>query len=205
MTDPFTNREMVIYALSLLGGATKKYHTEDIAFKCFELWPTVFSWTKYPQYPDKEVVRFGLTDARKEKYGTLVDGRAGQNRGQTKITGRKPTSDGWILTDAGVKWIEGNMGRLESIGTVTKDHRQKSLQILSKVKQHKVFALYNDNPERFFPSIGDLADLLKCRVDADDIVWRDRLERIRKHAVAAGQDEYGQFIEKCAEAYEKER
>ena len=205
MSDSFTNREMAIYALYLLGGATSKYHTEDIAFKCFELWPTVFSWTKYPQYPDKEVVRSGLTDARKEKYGTLVDGRAGQTRGQSNITGRKPTSDGWVLTDAGVKWINENTGRLESVGTVTKDHRQKSLQLLGKVKRHKVFTMYVDNPERFFPSIGDLADLLKCRVDADDMVWRDRLERIRKHAVAAGQDEYGRFIDKCAEAYEKQR
>ena len=64
MDDTFANREMVLYALYILGGATKKCHTEDIAFKCFQLWPTVFSWTKYSQYPDKEIVRFGLTDSR---------------------------------------------------------------------------------------------------------------------------------------------
>ena len=104
MSDSFTNREMAIYALYLLGGATSKYHTEDIAFKCFELWPTVFSWTKYPQYPDKEVVRSGLTDARKEKYGALVDGRAGQTRGQSNITGRKPTSDGWTKPVPRLAW-----------------------------------------------------------------------------------------------------
>ncbi len=205
MSDSFTNPEMVIYALYLLGGATKKYHTEDIAFKCFELWPTVFSWTKYPEYPDKDVVRHGLTDARREKYGALVDGRAGQTLGQSNITGRKPTSDGWVLTDAGVKWIEENKSRFKAAGNITKDHRQKSLQVLREVKRHKVFGMYSDNPERFYPSIGDLADMLKCRVDADDIVWKDRFERIRKHAVASGQEEFIGFVEKSMEAYQQQQ
>ena len=205
MDDSFSNRELVLYALYLLGGATKKCHTEEIAIMCFELWPTVFSWTKYSQYPDKDVVRSGLTDAHKEKYGTLVDGRAGQTHGQFKKTGRQPTSDGWVLTDTGVKWIEENKSRFEAADNITKDHRQKSLQVLRKIRQHKVFALYDDSPERFYPSIGELADLLRCRVDADDVVWKDRFERIRKHAVATGQEEFIGFIEKSMEAYQKQQ
>ncbi len=205
MDDSFANREMVLYALYLLGGATNKCHTEDIASKCFELWPTVFSWTKYSQYPDKEIVRSGLIDSRKAKYGNLVDGRAGQTRGQSKKTGRRPTADGWTLTDAGVKWIETNISRFQSAGNITKDHRQKSLRFLKKIRGHEVFALYDDNPEKFYPSIGDLADLLRCRVDADDAVWRDRFERIRKHAIATGQDEYAGFVEKSIVAYQRQQ
>ena len=205
MDDSFANQELVVYALYLLGGATKKCHTEDIAIKCFEIWPTVFSWTKYPEYPDKEVVRHGLIDARREKYGNLVEGRAGKTRGHSNKTGREPTSDGWILTDAGVRWIEDNESRFESAGNITKDHRQKSLRFLKKIRGHEVFALYDDNPEKFYPSIGDLADLLRCRVDADDEVWRDRFERIRKHAVATGQDEYIGFVEKGIAAYQRQQ
>ncbi len=205
MDDSFANREMVVYALYLLGGATDKCHTEDIAFKCFELWPTVFSWTKYSRFPDKEIVRFGLVDSRKVKFGNLVDGRAGQARGQSKKTGRRPTADGWTLTDAGIKWIENNISRFELAGEITKDHRQKSMQVLSKVRRHDVFALYDDSSQEFYPSIGDLADLLRCRVDADDAVWRDRFERIRKHAVATGQDEFIGFVEKSIEAYRRQK
>lgn len=205
MGDTFANREMVLYALYALGGATEKCHTEDIAAKCYEFWPTVFSWTKYPQFPDKEIVRFGLTDSRKDKYGALVDGRAGQNRGQSRKTGRRPASDGWTLTDAGVKWVEDNLSRFESTGNITKSHRQKSMQYLSKVKRHKVFSLYSDSHEKFYPSIGDLADLLRCRVDADEVIWKDRFERIRKHAVATGQKDLIGFIEKSINAYEKQR
>lgn len=204
MGDTFANRELVVYALYMLGGATNKCHTEDIAFKCFELWPTIFSWTKYSQYPDKEIVRSGLVDSRKEKFGNLVDGRAGQARGQSKKTGRRPVADGWTLTDAGVNWIEDNVSRFQQAGEITKDHRQKSMVYLSRVRRHRVFALYVDNPQKFYPSIGDLADLLRCRVDADDAVWRDRFERIRKHAVATGQDEYIGFVEKSIEAYRRQ-
>ena len=205
MDDNFTNREMVVYVPYSLGGATKRFHTEDIALKCYELWPSAFSWTKHPEFPDKDIVRVALTDARKEKYGFLVDGRTGQTRGQANRTKRRKTGDGWSLTDEGVSWSEQNKTRFESAGQVTKDHRQKSMQLLARVKKHKVFGLYNDNPDKFYPRIGDLADLLRCRVDADDTVWRDRLERIRKHAIAVDQGEFADFIEKCLEAYQEQR
>lgn len=205
MDQTFTNREMVVFALYSLGGATKRFHTEDIALKCFELWPSAFSWTKYPQFPDKDIVRVALTDARKEKYGFLVDGRTGQTRGQSARTKRQRAADGWSLTDAGVSWSEANKERFESAGAVTKEHRQKSMQFLSRVRKHKSFSLYDDNPEKFYPSIGDLADLLRCRVDADDAVWQERFERIRKHAVATGQEEFIGFVEKSIRAYEQQR
>ncbi|GAH04277.1 unnamed protein product, partial [marine sediment metagenome] len=144
MTETFTNREMVVYALYSLGGATKRFHTEDIALKCYELWPSAFSWTKYPQYPDKDIVRVALTDARKEKYGYLLDGRSGQTRGQSNRTKREKAADGWSLTDSGVHWSEANKQRFESAGPVTKKHRQKSMLFLRRVKKHKVFALYDD-------------------------------------------------------------
>ena len=201
----FTNREMVVYALYSLGGATKSFHTEDIAHKCFELWPSTFSWTKYTEYPDKDIVRVALTDARKEKYGFLVDGRAGQTRGQSNRTNRQRASDGWMLTDSGIHWSEENKSRFETTGHIAKDHRQKSMLALRRVKGHKVFSEYIEHPNKFYPSIGDLADLLRCRVDAEQAVWMGRLERIRRHAVATSQDELVNFLEKCTKAYEDQR
>lgn len=205
--SPLPNREIVILALHLLGGATRTVHTEDIALKCFEIAPDSFSWTKYTQYPDKDIVRVALTDARKEKYGALVDGRSGQKRGQFQRTQRDPVTDGWTLTSAGVHWVEQNAERFRPLGVTeaTKEHRQKTLQFLSRVKRHRVFKLYEDSPNRFFPTIGDLADLVRCRVDAEDGVWRDRFERIKKHAVALGNEHVIDFIQKSIRAYEEQR
>ena len=95
------NRELVVYALFLLGGDTNRVHTEDVALKCFELCPQSFSWVKHAEYPDKDIVRVALTDARKEHYGALVEGRAGQRHGLTAKTKRGPVPDGWILTATG--------------------------------------------------------------------------------------------------------
>ncbi len=40
------NSELVVYALYLLGGESHPVHTEDVALKCFELFPDSFSWVK---------------------------------------------------------------------------------------------------------------------------------------------------------------
>ena len=39
----YPNRQLVVYALYLLGGDTERVHTEDIALRCFELFPASFS------------------------------------------------------------------------------------------------------------------------------------------------------------------
>src|SRR2546427_7389250 len=115
MQEALPNRELVIYVLSLLGGESKRLHTEDITVKCHELFPGSFSWTKYPNYPDKDIVRVALTDARKSQHGALVEGRSGQKRGQSAKTNRGPVPDGWMLTRAGVQWVSENKERLASL------------------------------------------------------------------------------------------
>ena len=54
MANKIFSREMVVYVLGLLGGESRKIHTEDIAIKCHSLFPDSFSWTKYPEIPDKD-------------------------------------------------------------------------------------------------------------------------------------------------------
>lgn len=90
MTEQKPNRELVVYALSVLGGDSKPIHTEDIALKCHELFPESFSWTKHPEIPDKDIVRVALTDARKRQHGVLVEGRTGQRQGHSAKTKRRP-------------------------------------------------------------------------------------------------------------------
>jgi hypothetical protein len=201
MSESLSSREIVVYALYLLGGAAQRCHTEDVALKCFELAPDSFSWTKYPKYPDKDVVRVALTDAKKEKYGNLVEGRAGLRSGHHKKSGRGRATDGWELTTAGIEWVDANKDRLESIGASdreAKEHRQKSLQALKRLKSHAAFTRFIDSPERFTISIGELADLFRCRVDADVPIWNERVSRYRKHAQATKQEQMIEFLEACS-------
>ena len=123
-----------------------------------------------------------LTDARKDKYGALVDGRSGEKQGQFRTTKRSPVSDGWTLTEAGVVWIKENEARLEVHGGrgSLKSHRQRVLKQLSKVTRHSLYLSYLKKGEEFTPSIGDVAALVRCRVDAPREVWMNTIFYDRK-------------------------
>jgi hypothetical protein len=87
-----TNLDVVVVALSLLGGDRHQVDTEDIAVRAQEIAPGRFVWRKYPQQINLELVRVALSDGKKREYGSLVLG-----------SGNK----GWMLTDAGRKRAAG--------------------------------------------------------------------------------------------------
>src|SRR5580765_1329574 len=113
------NRELVVYALYVAGGATSRVHTEDLALKCWELFPDSFSWTKYPTYPDKDIVRVALTDARKDKYGGLISGRVEGHTGDSK----GGDAEGWLLTEKGLAWIKQNLTLFEDRSTTSPERK----------------------------------------------------------------------------------
>lgn len=82
--------EVTVLAVSELGGAARSVDTEDIAIRCHEFAPTLFSWRKYPTQVNLEIVRVSLSDAKKQKNGQLLAG-----------SGR----DGWRLTRKGLEWL----------------------------------------------------------------------------------------------------
>src|SRR5438128_1542724 len=84
--------QLAAVAVYLLGGAERSIDTEDIAHKCHELAPSMFSWQKYKDQINLELVRVSLSDAKKEKNGRLLSG-----------SGR----EGWRLSSMGLDWIMG--------------------------------------------------------------------------------------------------
>lgn len=99
--QPLTRRvepkqlEVAVAAIYLLGGAERSIDTEDAAVKCHQLAPRFFSWQKYKDQINLELVRVGLSDAKKAKNGALLSG-----------SGR----EGWRLTTRGLDWVS-NEGR----------------------------------------------------------------------------------------------
>jgi hypothetical protein len=82
--------EVAVAAIYLLGGAERSIDTEDAAVKCHELAPGLFSWQKHKDQINLELVRVGLSDAKKPKNGALLSG-----------SGR----EGWRLTARGLDWV----------------------------------------------------------------------------------------------------
>ncbi len=93
-----SNSEIVTVAVYLLGGDRKEVDTEDVAMKVNELAPGRFTWRKYKDQINIEIVRAFLSDAKKEKYGVYLQG-----------TG----SIGWLLTDAGLRFAKAGLKRLK--------------------------------------------------------------------------------------------
>lgn len=81
--------EMVTLAVYLLGGAQKAIDTEDIAVKAHELSPGRFSWKKYPNQINLELIRVYLSDAKTKGDYVIGAGRTG-----------------WRLTQKGLAWAE---------------------------------------------------------------------------------------------------
>ena len=86
-----SNVYLVTIALANLGGHEKAVDSEDLAIHVNELAPGKFTWRKYPQYIDIQIVNQALYDARRPRNGRLVFGS---------------NTKGWTLTKSGMQWIQ---------------------------------------------------------------------------------------------------
>ena len=202
-SDEFPNRHLVVFALYVAGGATKRVHTEDLAKKAHELFPQRFSWERYPEIPDKDVVRVSLVEARRDRLGPLVEGRAGRGRGHRNDKGGR-AADGWVMTDVGITWLNEHKSALEeeAANPSLREHRQKDLrQLKSRVKSHPLWMRFTNEGVRFAPTLGEIAQLMRCRVDASPRVWDKRFDQLRQQALGTQQDDVVCFVDMCRAAY----
>lgn len=120
-----THTEFVTWAVYLLGGDQKRIDTEDVAVKAFKLAPGRFSWRKYPEQINLELVRVYLSDAKKPEHGELLTG-----------SGRT----GWSLTRKGLGWLASARSRLQALGTsepVRRPSRAGSIDSSRRDREHK--------------------------------------------------------------------
>jgi hypothetical protein len=107
------------------------------------------------------------------------------------------------LTPAGIEFVQANKERLEEFAHVgeVKEHRQKSLKQLRRLRSHLLFQRFEREEEEFSPSLGEMADLLRCRVDAESSVWEKRFDQLQRLGAAANEPKVAQFAEQCESAY----
>src|SRR5258708_38983805 len=67
LTRPLKQYEGAATADYLLGGASRSIDTEAVAVKRHELAGSLFSWQKYKEQINLELVRVSLSDAKKAK------------------------------------------------------------------------------------------------------------------------------------------
>jgi hypothetical protein len=121
LTEPVIRQfEVVVMAVSDLGGAARSIDTEDVAIRCQELAPDLFAWRKYPAQVNLELVRVCLSNAKKQPNGTLLSG-----------SGR----DGWRLTRKGLEWVS-TRGQAQAPSQVTPSRRTAgSIDTVRRVRE----------------------------------------------------------------------
>lgn len=190
--EQVSDKDIVIYALYLLGGWQRRVHTEDIAIKCYELAPPKFSWVKYPKYPDLAPARFALEAAKKPQYGALVKGESERKR-TVKSVG------GWMLTTEGVKWIkvnrqriELNLGKNKPTGDRLPLHRR-----LKQLVESTAFRKFRDYGEQAEILHSEFAESLICTVNTRAEILNDRLDQFYSIAEELGKQEVKDYVNFC--------
>ena len=194
-----TNVEIALYALEQLGGATKTVCSEDIAARCYELAPARFGWRleKYrkKRWPDKYIAKTALDDAKKDRWGVLVDGAYNLDL----------PKDGWNLTAAGVAWLNENRPRIgESLDTkpaqLPKNEAERFVKRITRqgiFKRFKVAGSLDDS------SVFEFTDLLECAPDASRDVVRSKFRRLKATAELIQDHEILRFLEACEKQFRR--
>jgi len=191
-----SDKDIVLYALYILGGWQRRVHTEDIALKCYKLAPSKFSWVKYPQYPDLAPARFALESAKKPKYGTLVKGGS-ERKKSVKSLG------GWMLTANGIQWIKDNkkrieidLGRLRPIGDRSPADRK-----LKELFRSIAFEKFIKHEEKAEISHAEFAESLLCTINTRSEVLNDRLEQLLSIAEKMNKENVKEYINFCKKRF----
>lgn len=93
-------RDIVAIAAYIAGAAKGRVDVEDIAFKANEIAPGRFSWRKYKEQIDLELIYKHLWDLTKPDNGTFVAGSK---------------KEGWMLTLAGTSFAEKAVESIEGM------------------------------------------------------------------------------------------
>lgn len=166
----WTKKEIVLWGLGMCGGAKGFVDTETVGVFLFEQHPGIFGLRTHPQYPDIDVARVQLADAKRNKgpddpirviQDTDERKRKARQRGEDKrVLSRDPM---WRLNDEGIRWYEENhaaiQGYIDSVaklgerrgrGSVHVSAKRISAAVIDRIHKRSSFAKFTRNPERMY-------------------------------------------------------
>jgi len=167
------NHEIVTLAVYLLGGDSQRFDTEDIAKKADELAPGRFTWRKYLDQINIDTVRKRLWDSTKPDKGGFLLGTE---------------KDGWMLTDAGLRFAKSHVRDLEQIDLSRRAMNSKERNLIRRERE-RMFS--SDAFTKFSANQADSISLQEAesffRVDAY-VTGEARMEKILRAKNRFGED-----------------
>lgn len=165
-TREWTKKEIVLWGLGMCGGTKGFVDTETVGVFLFEQHPGIFGLRTRPQYPDIDVARVQLADAKRDKgpddpvrviQDTDARKRRARERGDDKrVLSRDPM---WMLSEEGVRWYNENreeiqryidsvtkLGERRGRGSVHVSAKRISEAVIERVRKRASFEKYARNP-----------------------------------------------------------
>lgn len=203
MNKELSKMDIVLFALYKLDGILKKVHTEEITWEAYQLAKEKFSWClpKFIKngFPDKLTALIALETAHKEKYGSLVIGRAGRDASR-KL-------DGWQFTPQGTKWIRENKKRIlvglninekkETLGMQKRDAER----FIKKIKTDSLFKHFQEEKTLNQSSRYMFTDMLVCAPDSSTGIIKQKFESFYSNAELINDTEILNFLKTCREKF----
>jgi hypothetical protein len=139
----WTKKEIVLWGLGMCGGTKGFVDTETVGVFLFEQHPGIFGLKNHPQYPDIDVARVQLADAKRDKgpddpVRVIQDTderklKARQHGNEKRVLSRDPM---WMLNEEGIRWYNANREAIErhidSVSKLGERRARGSVQVTAK-------------------------------------------------------------------------
>jgi len=185
--DP-NNTDVFVWALYMLGGATKQVDVEDIYLKTFEIAPARFGWRTRPDLPNFKKAAKALQEVEaKSHVGLLMS--LGQNYRR--------------LTQAGIAWVEtykpilekNYLGDIPVKGPATGDLARSTRELKS-----------NDIWERWLSGESLTLSMVSVLLDVSNgspaAIWADRFADLFDLATKTKDKDIARFAAEAISIYE---
>lgn len=193
MTNDFTNRatykylhskHLILFAISSIIANNEICTFERLVAECFNRFPKVFSFKRYPQWPDSMKLDRQLRTLREEG---LIIGTA---------------RDHFELTEAGkliATEIKTNLTSARKRGQIKTSPTVRSAEdrIIEFLKTNKLFHNYCENPQNFRITETQTRNLLRCTLETPRRVVKQNLEYYLKLVEKYNELELKKFLMKC--------
>lgn len=163
----WTKKEIVLWGLGMCAGTKGFVDTETVGVFLFEQHPGIFGLRTRPEYPDIDVARVQLADAKRHKgpddpvrvvQDTDERKRKARERGDDKrVLSRDPM---WMLNEEGIRWYNENreeiqryiksvskLGERRGRGSVHVSARKISAAVIDRIRKRLSFTRFARKPE----------------------------------------------------------
>lgn len=197
------NRQVVLLALLLQGGATGHVDLEDVAVQAYRLAPTRFRWSRY-DYPSLEATRQAFKHWKDRK---TEEPRVTEHRQTYLLTGlgvKEAVDAARIIlqreissADEAIKAYKASSGVVsdksqDAIVARTRTTARPSQHELRRIRTHRLFKLWLSGSTAF--EQWEIADLLNCLPNSSVRVWDERFSRLNAMAEFWQDEELMRFL-----------